>query len=211
MSEGATFTYDQLDAWAKIADEGKRVLASAQAVEQQARDNEERKLLRPAAEQYDQALQEYNSAIKHLEQLIGITFEHVAIAQMVREASSSLATAQARRDQLVREEPAMRCRDKVLDAQKLQQEADQYLRSGEPNEARERAIKARDLDLTLSEWADSILRGSESSITSSNLPVGPIIIGVIIVVLIALAVIFGPGLWSWVSEFLFPAVIIIRG
>lgn len=210
MSETTAFTVEQLDAWQKAFESGAERLAAAREADSAARQAEQRKLLHAAAEGYERAAEAYRAAIELLALPAGLELDHVAIRQMSDQARAERSKAIARGEELTRENPAARCREQQHHANQLLVEAEAALARDDSAEARSKADEARLLDPTLGERVEELIRGIEAAQGGESNRSGLIVAALAVGALIGLGVFLGPPLWAWASEFLFPAMLIVK-
>ncbi len=201
----STFTPEQIDAWDHATEEGSKLLERGKETRQQASQDEQRKRPKHAADKYEEAISQFQQALEQLQTPAQLNYEHAAIRLLSQKARSKRDEAEQQLQQLRQERAVERCRELRARAETLLNEASQALEADNQVEARSKAIEASDLDQTLSEAADEIKRAADSDNSETSSYTGLIVVGVVILILIGLAIFFGPKLWAWISEFLFPA------
>lgn len=204
-SENNTFSLEELDVWDKAFQDGQHRLTAAITAEQAAQKDEARKLLRSAAEGYDLAATQYREADHVLKIPVSLTYEHAAIQALRQQAQANYAQVQDRLNEFAHHDPADRCRKLQSRANQLISEAEAARTRNDAADTRSKAEEACVIDPTLSERAEELVRSIDEGTTASGRS-GLIVAGVLILGLIILAVVFGPGIWAWVSELLFPTL-----
>ena len=206
------FSIEQMDTWTKATEDGKRLLKELLegSKEQEgelaaARKAEQAKLPQLAAERYTQVIAKLQQVVQTLQIPAELPHEHAAIRNLSTDARKQRDEAQQLLTKLQEEGVVAKCRAARQRAEALLQEARQAIEQGDRAEARNKAIEANELDRSLSDDADVIKRAADTEVGEQSNQTGLIAVGVILLILLILAGIFGPGLWAWISEFLFPA------
>ncbi len=209
VGTGRSLTPKQLQTWQQAFEEGKQQIGQAQKAKEEAEQAEQRKLLLPAEEAYERSKAAYQKAEQLLNDLAQLNPEHSALKSMSEHARTHLADASTQIGKLA--DCVERCRKSRQQAVDLITAAEQALDRGDKDDALEKASKARNIDPALSERADTLLRAVNSNQdpdeTSSR--VFLVVILLILAAAVSLGIVFGPGLWAWLSEFLFPVTILI--
>ena len=206
------FTIDQIDAWSKATEEGERLLTEGRAAEVKASQAEQRKIPLTAAESYAQAIARFQQAIQILKDPAELAHDHVAIRTLSNNAREQRKEAQKLLDKLQpdgKDSAVTRCQKARSRAEELLKEASRALEANDNTEARSKATEASELDQSLSEKADEIKRAADTPGGEQDSRTSIIVVGVLLLVLLILAIIFGPKLWAWISEFLFPAIALL--
>jgi hypothetical protein len=199
-----TINSEQIKQWNDTLTSSTQQLEQAQELDEQARYQDEKKLLELAVKSYEQALALYETVIKQLKPLTNIKSDYSAIELLVQKANEALATAQHKQQKLQDENRVDACKQRISQSQLLIDEAQNALNNGDFSEAKEKAIEARNINPTLEDKANTIVNACDAEMVQANIPVGTIVTVIVIIVLIALGFTLGPALWAWISEFLFP-------
>lgn len=202
IADSHSITIEMIDAWSNDAEKGSAYVTTASELERAGREDEQRKLLRPAVAKLEQAHQEYNRAIQLLEPISRVQTGHGAVREIVRSASQQLLTAQQALQTLAREDLLQSCKDRIQKAQELYQQAQAALDQGSFSDVRSYVDQAKNLDPTLSEQLDELSRAAGDG-QQNERSFGPVIAIVVVLVLLAILVMmFGPSIWAWFSEVL---------
>ena len=200
----AGFSLEQLDEWETAMSQSKGIIASGDSSFQTAEEQRQKRLPEKATAQYQTALTHYEQALRILRPLTELGHEHNAIKLLRTEAQEAYAKINSqvqllRTQQLIEQQQtnATRARELISNAQAA-------LGQGQIEDAREQANQAKELDQSLTLPAEDILRLSRDLEAEGGNRSSLIVLGLFVIGIVALAVIFGPMVWGWISEFLFP-------
>ncbi len=196
----------QLESWVQALEAGRAQLQQADAHLRQAQDAEESRRWQDAIAAYGEAQKAYSKAITQLQIPAAISdTRYRALRTLADESRELLQKAQTALDKLEQDQPVVRCEQQIQQARELLDQANTACREERYDEARALANQARDADPTLEDDADRIIRRADEAAADQPNRAGLIAAVVVLLLLAGAAFFFGPGLWEWFSELLFPA------
>ena len=196
----------QLESWVQALEAGRAQLQQADAHLRQAQDAEKSRRWQDAIAAYRQAQAAYSEAITQLQIPAAISdTRYRALRKLADESQKLLQVAQTALDKLEQDQPVVRCEQQIQQALELLDQANTACREERYDEARALANQARDADPTLQNDADWIIRRADEAAADQPNRAGLIAAVVVLLLLAGAAFFFGPGLWEWFSELLFPA------
>lgn len=196
----------QLETWEQALESGRAQVQQAADHIRQAQEAENSRRWQDAIAAYREAQAAYNQAITHLQIPAAISDTRYSALRTLAGASQEwLQAARTALDKLEQDQPVGRCEQQIKHARELLERADTARREERYDEARELAIQARDADPSLQDSADWIIRRADEAEDDQPNRTGCIAAVVILLLLAAAAYFFGPGLWEWFIELLFPA------
>ncbi len=196
----------QLESWEQALKDGRAQLQQADTPLRQAQDAEKSRRWQDAIDAYHQAQAAYSEAITQLQIPAAISdTRYRALRKLASESQELLQEAQTALDKMEQDQPVVRCEQQIQQARELLDQAYTALREERYDEARALANQARDADPTLQDDADRIIRRADEAAADQPNRAGLIAAVVVLLLLAGAAFFFGPGLWEWFSELLFPA------
>lgn len=187
---------------------GKALLEQAHSAKSNAEYAQSASRWSEAAQEYRGATQNYTAAIEQLNspaEEIGPT-ELKTLKSIGESAQKKRQEAQENLKALEDEKRVRICENKAREAEEIMSKAESRFEAGEPDEARRLASQARDLDLSLSERANKLLRKIKyyEEPASSSLT-GLVVFIVLLLTFVLLALFFGPRVWELLNDIVFPS------
>mgnify|MGYP005847883311 CR=1 FL=1 len=196
----------QLETWVQALESGRAQSQQAAAHIRQAQDAEKSRRWQDAVTAYGEAQVAYSEAITQLQIPAAISDKgYSALRTLAGAGQELLQVAQTALDKLEQDQPVVRCEQQIQQALELLDQADTARREERYDEARALANQARDADPGLQNDADRIIRLADEAEADQPNRAGLIAAVVVLLLLAGAAFFFGPGLWEWFSELLFPA------
>ena len=196
----------QLETWEQALESGRAQSQQAAAHIRQAQDAEKSRRWQDAVTAYGEAQAAYSEAITQLQIPAAISdTRYSALRTLAGAGQELLQVARTALDKLEQDQPVVRCEQQIKQALELLDQADTARREERYEEARALAIQARDADPGLQNDADWIIRRVDEAVADQPNRAGLIAAVVVLLLLAGAAFFFGPGLWEWFSELLFPA------